>query len=67
MEQRRINTIFSDKAFRDLETLAKEQGKSKTEVLRDAVALEKWFAEARNEGSRILVEREGQVREIIPR
>jgi hypothetical protein len=67
MEQRRINAVFSDKAFRDLETLAKEQGKSKTEVLRDAVALEKWFAEARNEGSRVLVERDGQVREIIPR
>lgn len=63
----RINAVFSDKAFKELESLARERGKSKTEVLRDAVALEKWFEEARQEGSRVLVERDGQVREIIAR
>lgn len=66
-QSRRINAVFSDKAYRDLETLAKEQGKTKAEVLRDAVSLEKWFDEARQEGGRILVERDGEVREIIPR
>ena len=64
---RRINAVFPEKTYRDLETLARDQGKSKTEVLKDALALELWFQQARDEGSRILVERDGELREIIPR
>ncbi len=65
---RRINAVLlPENSYRDLEALAREQGKSKTEVLRDAVALERWFQEARQEGWRILVERDGEVREIISR
>jgi hypothetical protein len=63
----RINAVFSGKTFSDLETLAKAKGKSKTDVLRDAVALEKWFQDAQEEGGRVLVERDGELREIIPR
>jgi hypothetical protein len=67
MPKRRINTVLSEKTFKDLDTLAREQGKSKAEVLRDAVALERWFEDARQEGGKILLERDGQVREIIAR
>ncbi len=66
-DTRRINAILPAKTYLDLETLARDQGKSKTEVLRDALTLEIWFNEAREEGSRILVERNGEIREIIPR
>lgn len=67
MPKRRINTVLSEKTFKDLDTLAREQGKSKAEVLRDAVALERWFEDARQEGGKILLEHDGKVREIIAR
>ena len=63
----RVNVNFSDGAYSDLETIAQNRGKSKAEVLRDAIALERWFDDARREGNRILIERDGDVREIIPR
>lgn len=63
----RVNVNFSEGAFSDLETIAQNRGKTKAEVLRDAIALERWFDEARREGNRILIERDGDVREIIPR
>jgi predicted DNA-binding protein len=64
---RRVNVNFSETAYRDLSSLADRQSKTKADVLRDAIALEKWFDEARREGARILVERNGEIREIIPR
>jgi predicted DNA-binding protein len=63
----RVNVNFSEGAYSDLDTLAKRQGKTKAEVLRDAIALERWFDEVRREGNRVLIERDGEVREIIPR
>jgi hypothetical protein len=63
----RVNANFHPNAYRDLEKLAEDQGKTKAEVLRDAIALERWFHEARAEGGRILVERDGEIREVIPR
>jgi hypothetical protein len=68
MAVHRVNVNFSEGAYADLQTLAKERGKTMAEVLRDSIALERWFHEARAEGSRILVEREnGVLREVIPR
>jgi predicted DNA-binding protein len=63
----RVNVNFSEGAYNDLDSLAKRHGKTKAEVLRDAIALERWFDEVRREGNRVLVERDGEVREIIPR
>lgn len=63
----RVNAVFSDNAFKTLRDLAKERDKSMSEILRDALALEQWFHEAQQEGSRILVERNGKVQEVIPR
>jgi hypothetical protein len=63
----RVNVNFSEGVYSDLENLAESRGKSKADVLRDAIALERWFDEARREGSRILIDRDGDVREIIPR
>jgi len=63
----RVNVNFSEGAYTDLRSIARSRGKTMAEVLRDAIALERWFDEARREGSRILVERDGKVREVIPR
>lgn len=63
----RVNVNFSEGTYGDLEEIARSRGKTKAEILRDAIALERWFDEARREGNRILIERDGDVREIIPR
>jgi hypothetical protein len=64
---KRVNVNFSDGAYDDLESIADQQGKSKAEVLRDAIALERLFQDAKREGARLLIERDGEIREIIPR
>jgi Ribbon-helix-helix protein, copG family len=65
---KKINVNFSPDAYAVLENLAEAKGKTMSEVLRDAIALEKWFAQTTKEGGRILVERpDGKVREIVPR
>jgi len=63
----RVNVNFTENAYETLDELARERGKSMSEVLRDAISLEKWFEETRREGGRVLVERDGEAREIIPR
>ncbi len=64
---KRVNVNFSEGAYDDLETIADQQGKSKAEVLRDAIALERLFLDTKHEGGRLLIERDGEIREIIPR
>jgi hypothetical protein len=64
----RFNVNFSDAAFRDLNRLAERKGKNMSEVLRDAIALERWFDETRSSGSKVLVEQpDGRIREVVPR
>jgi hypothetical protein len=43
---RRVNVNFSENAYADLETIADQQGKTKAEVLREAIALERLFQDA---------------------
>lgn len=64
---KRVNVNFSEGAYDDLETIADQQGKSKAEVLRAAIALERLFHDAKREGGRLLIERNGEIREIVPR
>ena len=64
---RRVNVNFSENAYADLETIADQQGKTKAEVLREAIALERLFQDAKRDGGRLLIERDGEVREIVPR
>lgn len=63
----RVNVNFSDAAYSTLETLALDQGKTMSEVLRDAIALEKWFHGVYASGGRVLAEENGRTREILPR
>lgn len=65
---RRVNVNFSPTAYSTLEKIAEEKGKTISEVLRDAIALEKWFDDVSKEGGRLLVERpDGKVRELVRR
>ena len=64
----KLNVSFSPSAYATLEKLADEKGKTMADVLRDAIALEKWFVDATKDGSKVLVEhRDGKIREVIPR
>lgn len=63
----RLSVNLSDDAYHEIEELAAEKGKPITHVVRDALALEKWFEDTRKEGGRVIVERGGTAREVIPR
>ena len=65
--QHRVNVNFSDNAYKALEELARAKDKSMSDVLRDAIALEKWFHETHSNGGRVIVEENGRSKEIIPR
>jgi hypothetical protein len=63
-----VNVNFSPTAYRTLEELAETKGKSMSEVLRDAVQLEKWITETYAGGGRVvLVNDDGSQREILVR
>jgi hypothetical protein len=64
---RRLNFKLSEPVFRALERMARSKGTTMSDVLRDALALEQWVEEERAQGGRILVERNGEVRELVLR
>lgn len=63
----RVNVNFSESAYRTLEALAERKDKTMSEVLRDAIALEKWFQDTNDQGGKVVVEEGGRAREVIPR
>lgn len=62
----RVNVNFSEEAWTTLHALAERRGKTISDVIRDAIALAHWFDTSAREGARILVERDGQIREVVP-
>ena len=62
----RFNVDFTPEALAVLDELAARQNTTKAEVLRRAIALEKWFTETTDKGSKIIVEDDqGRMREIV--
>jgi metal-responsive CopG/Arc/MetJ family transcriptional regulator len=61
----RVNVNFSESAYRTLQELAERQGKTMSEVIRDAISLVRWFDEVQQSGGRVLVERDGKAREVV--
>lgn len=61
----RFNVEFSDETLAALEELARRQGTTKADVLRKAVQFEKWLSDSAAEGSKLLVETGGSVREVL--
>lgn len=64
-QDRRMTITFSQEAYALLEKLARRKGKSMSDVVRDAVAMEQWLEDSRQNGERFLIERDGQQREIV--
>ena len=56
---------FSPEAYAELERIARQKGKPVGAIVRDALALEKWFDETRGTGGRVLVERNGRLQELV--
>ena len=61
----RFNIDFSDDAAAVLEELSDRLHSSKAEVLRRALALEKWFEDTQREGAKIIIEKDGRQRELL--
>jgi metal-responsive CopG/Arc/MetJ family transcriptional regulator len=65
---KRVNVNFSDEVFGELDRIAKERGKSLSDVLRDAVTLEKYVHDTRQGGGKLLIwTPDGQTRELLVR
>jgi predicted CopG family antitoxin len=65
---KRVNVNFSEEVYAELVKIAQESGKTLSDVLRDAVTLEKYVAETRRDGGRLLVEKsDGETRELLVR
>jgi hypothetical protein len=64
-ERTLFNVTFSEPIYEALRSLAHTKGMTIADVLREAIALEKWFEDARQQGWRLLVERDGKVHELV--
>jgi len=67
MVYHRVNANFSDEALKTLKEIAAKNGKNMSEVLRDAISLEKWVQDIKEDNGRIFAERKGKVVELVIR
>ena len=63
---KRININLDDATFEELQQLAIRKGKTMSQLLRDSLALEKWFMDTRDQGDRILVENSSTLVASVP-
>ena len=62
----RVNANFSRDAYEVLAEIAERRGKSISDVLRDAIAFEKWYQDTVDSGGHVLVERDGgRIQELL--
>lgn len=62
---RRVNVNFSEEAYATLEAIATRRGCTVSDLVREAINMEKWLEDMHQQGSRLLVERDGQLRELV--
>ena len=62
----RLNVNLTKGAADTLDYLVSTTGKSKTEIVRDALFLERYAQEAWHEGGKVIVQRGREKREVIP-
>jgi hypothetical protein len=60
MGEKRLNVRLTEDAYGEIVHLAESQGKSISELIRDSLALEKWFYDTRRHGGQVLVQRRGE-------
>lgn len=61
----RISVDLTPGDYETLGKLAQLKGRSKSAIIRDALALERWFQETKKEGGHVLVERDGETHEVV--
>ncbi len=61
----RTTVTFSDQAWQTISDLSRESGAPMSEVIRRSLAMYRWFLTARSMGQHILVERDGNIREVL--
>jgi predicted CopG family antitoxin len=61
----RVNVNFSEDAYEELAQIAKQRKKRVSDVVREAIAFEKWYQDTVDNGGHVLVERDGRVQEIV--
>lgn len=63
----KFNVVFSDDVANEVQNLAERRGTTKSQVLREAISLMKWFEQTQDQGSKIVVEApDGKQREVLP-
>jgi len=60
MSQKRLNVRLTEDDYTAITQLARSQNKTISELIRDSLALEKWFYERQKEGDQVLVQRRGE-------
>lgn len=61
-----VHVSFSADVYKMLEDIARKKGKSVTEVIEDAIGLERWYLRTRDEGGKIIIEgKNGDVWELV--
>ncbi len=62
----RVNVNFSEEAYEDLTRIAQKRKKKVADVVREAIAFEKWYQDTVDRGDSVLVERKnGRVQEVV--
>jgi hypothetical protein len=64
-DSKRISVVFTGDLYQALVELS--QDKPMSDVIRDSIILEKWIHDARRDGYRVLLEKDGKVRELMLR
>lgn len=62
---KKLSVNFSDKDVALLQEVMDARDRNATDVLREAVAMEKWLLDLLADGGTLLVERNGKVREVV--
>lgn len=62
---KRVNVNFSEEAYAELEAIANQRGCTISDLMREAINWQKWLDDNTRQGARLLVERDGQVRELV--
>jgi metal-responsive CopG/Arc/MetJ family transcriptional regulator len=63
---RRVNVNFSKDAYEELEEIADKRNKNVSDVVREAIAFEKWYQDTVDSGGHVLVERKnGRLQEVL--
>jgi metal-responsive CopG/Arc/MetJ family transcriptional regulator len=63
--EKRITVNFSGELYDTLMEMARRSGKNVSDTIRGAITLQKYLDDARRDGNRILLERDGKVRELV--